>query len=151
MSKFKPGNKVKVKDIPIGTEGVVINYSYQRASYFPVGSVWEVRKVENELIELKTQNKNNLYLMHECWLELIDELEKQPIDLVNHPPHYTTGSIETIDYIEDVLGNDFYLYCLGSVIKYISRCQYKDDMLQDLEKAEWYLKKTIESVRGKNI
>jgi hypothetical protein len=43
-------------------------------------------------------------------------------DPVNQPKHYTTGGIETIDYIRAKLGGDhFQAYCIGNVIKYVSR------------------------------
>lgn len=45
-------------------------------------------------------------------------------DMVKHPKHYC-GKIETIDYIEDKLGTGFVPYCLGNVIKYISRYDKK--------------------------
>ena len=60
-------------------------------------------------------------------------------DLVNHPPHYKAGGIETIDFIEaKQLG-----YHLGNVVKYISRAQHKGGM-EDLLKAQWYLNRAIE-------
>lgn len=63
----------------------------------------------------------------------------KPADMVNHPPHYTTGGIETIDFIEAKgLG-----YNLGNVVKYIARAYWKGDELQDLQKAEFYLKREI--------
>ncbi len=63
-----------------------------------------------------------------------------PIDKINHPPHYTTGSIETIDFIEDKnLGVH-----LGNVVKYISRADHKGSKLEDLKKAQWYLNREIE-------
>lgn len=62
-------------------------------------------------------------------------------DMVNHPPHYTAGGIETIDFIEaKKLG-----YNLGNVIKYITRSDLKGDCLKDLEKAQWYLTREINS------
>ncbi|KKN14537.1 hypothetical protein LCGC14_0995040 [marine sediment metagenome] len=60
-------------------------------------------------------------------------------DGVNHPPHYTTGKIETIDVITDWNLN----YCEGNVIKYLSRYKHKGTPLRDLKKAEWYLKRLI--------
>ena len=60
-------------------------------------------------------------------------------DLVNHPPHYTKGGIETIDFIEAKDLN----YRLGNVIKYVSRVGKKGDPIQDLEKAAWYLQREI--------
>lgn len=56
-------------------------------------------------------------------------------DPVSHPSHYTYGSIETIDYIDDKGFN----FALGNVIKYVSRAGHKDDTLEDLKKARWYL------------
>lgn len=65
-------------------------------------------------------------------------------DPVNHPSHYTQGRVETIDYIEDCLGIDgLKYYCLGNAIKYLSRAQYKENELQDIKKAKWYIDKTI--------
>ena len=63
-------------------------------------------------------------------------------DPVNHPPHYRTGGVETIDFIEAKDLN----YRLGNVVKYVSRAGRKGDPLQDLEKAAWYLQREI-SVR----
>ena len=61
-------------------------------------------------------------------------------DPVNHPPHYTKGGIETIDFIEAKDLN----YRLGNVIKYVSRAGKKDsDPIVDLEKAAWYLQREI--------
>jgi len=58
-------------------------------------------------------------------------------DMVNHPSHYTFGSIETIDYIVDV--------CHGNVLKYLgSRLHRKGMPAQDAKKARWYLNKMIE-------
>lgn len=67
-------------------------------------------------------------------------------DIVNHPAHYTDGSIEVIDYIEDKqLG-----YHLGNAIKYISRAGKKDPTkkAEDLRKAVWYLERYIEKLES---
>ena len=69
-----------------------------------------------------------------------DQTERELLDLVNRPPHYRTGGIETIDFIEAKDLN----YRLGNVIKYVSRAGRKDtDAVQDLEKAAWYLQREI--------
>lgn len=58
---------------------------------------------------------------------------------VNSPPHYQAGGIETIDFIAAKLGPDgFRAYCLGNVIKYVSRWQDKNGQ-EDLEKALVYM------------
>lgn len=60
-------------------------------------------------------------------------------DNVNKPSHYTQGAIEPIDYI---LANDMN-FLEGNVIKYVTRYKHKNG-LEDLKKAEFYLKKLIE-------
>jgi hypothetical protein len=70
----------------------------------------------------------------------------QIMDKVNSPSHYTSGGIEAIDYIKAKLGQDGCIaYCLGNVIKYVSRAGKKDIQaeLEDLKKAQWYLTKAI--------
>lgn len=64
-------------------------------------------------------------------------------DPVNNPSHYTYAgeAYETIKVIEAwSLG-----FCLGNCVKYISRAGRKDSRLQDLKKAEWYLRREIEN------
>lgn len=70
-------------------------------------------------------------------------------DPVNHPSHYTSGSIEVIDYIEDQGFGA--AYCLGNVIKYVSRAGKKEpgnkkQEIEDLKKARWYLSRRIEEL-----
>ena len=64
-------------------------------------------------------------------------------DAVDHPDHYTRGSIEVIDCIEALVeGRDSTeAYCLGNAIKYIARAGFKDPAKyhEDLEKAVWYI------------
>jgi len=63
-------------------------------------------------------------------------------DMVNHPPHYTTGRIEVADYIADQ-GLDFFA---GNVVKYVSRHKHKGHPLEDLRKARWYLDYAIKQM-----
>lgn len=65
-------------------------------------------------------------------------------DSVNHPKYYQ-GKIEVIDFIEDKkLG-----FNLGNCVKYISRAGKKnpDKLLEDLEKASWYLYREISRIK----
>ncbi len=74
-----------------------------------------------------------------------EEVKPSGDDPVNHPSHYTQGKIEVINYIED----KEFGYHLGNAIKYISRAGKKDPnkTIEDLEKAEWYLKRYIELLK----
>ena len=62
-------------------------------------------------------------------------------ETVNHPSHYTDGSIEVWDFIID---KDL-TYCLGNVVKYVSRAGKKDPdkHVEDLKKACSYLNREI--------
>ena len=61
-------------------------------------------------------------------------------DNVNHPPHYKKGSIECIDAIEAALTfTEFKGYCKGQAFKYVWREDHKDNNIEDIDKAIWYL------------
>lgn len=62
-------------------------------------------------------------------------------DQVHHPAHYNHGKYEPIDVIHDWGLN----FDLGNVVKYIARCDYKGNRLQDLKKARDYLDHEIKS------
>ena len=61
---------------------------------------------------------------------------------VSHPSHYNQG-IEAIDIIESWDLN----FSLGNVIKYTLRAPYKENMIQDLEKAKWYLERELQRLK----
>ena len=67
------------------------------------------------------------------------EYEKSS-DAVNHPSHYKSRSgLESIDVIEAFDLN----FRLGNAVKYILRCGRKGDAVEDLRKAEWYIRREI--------
>ena len=66
-------------------------------------------------------------------------------DLVNDPEHYTQHKWPVIDVLEEFFGEDPLLWQVG---KYIMRYQYKQDPIQDLEKAVWYLNRKINKLKG---
>ena len=61
------------------------------------------------------------------------------MDVVNHPPHYTDhpSGIECIQITEHMN------FCLGNAVKYIWRADLKDDAIEDLKKAVWYINREI--------
>ena len=61
-------------------------------------------------------------------------------DMVNSPPHYTKGGIETIDFIKAKLSPEEYRgYLRGNLLKYASRMGAKGE--DDAGKAAWYAKR----------
>ena len=78
-----------------------------------------------------------------------DELDKTKEDMVNHPGHYKYGKIECIEAIEESMTSDaFHGYCKGNCLKYLWRYERKGKSLEDLQKAEWYLKRLIASYQS---
>lgn len=64
----------------------------------------------------------------------------QEFEGVDSPKHYLGKTLEAIDVIED-----FNLsFNLGNAIKYILRCEHKENKAQDLRKAIWYLQRECE-------
>ena len=60
------------------------------------------------------------------------------MEAINHPEHYGSDfGIECIDVVENMNFN------LGNAIKYIWRCDSKQNAKQDLQKAVWYLNREI--------
>ena len=124
-------------------------------------------KLERMEAERKTEvNKNGIFIDGKSFEEYADEIielvkihnskENAPVSYkdsitlempsknrVNHPNHYNKG-IETIDYIESWEMN----FNIGNVIKYTTRAGYKDNKLEDLQKAKWYLEREIGKAKG---
>ena len=61
-------------------------------------------------------------------------------EMVDHPKHYNMGKYEAIDVIEDWQMN----FNLVNALKYLSRAGHKDDIIQDLKKAKWYIDREIQ-------
>lgn len=65
--------------------------------------------------------------------------EQAQHDAVNQPKHYTShpSGIECIQVTEHMSFN------LGSALKYIWRCDLKQDAIEDLKKAKWYIEREL--------
>lgn len=71
----------------------------------------------------------------------------ETFDEVDRPKHYNLGGIECIDAIRASMSKlEFEGYLKGNALKYLWRYRYKGKLEQDLEKAQWYLDKLLESV-----
>lgn len=70
-------------------------------------------------------------------------------DAVNHPAHYTQGKVECIDALESAVSglSGIEAGLTWNVIKYMWRWKHKNG-LEDLFKAEYYLKRLIQRVKS---
>jgi hypothetical protein len=72
-------------------------------------------------------------------------------DIINSPSHYTSGGIETIDYMEaKSTPEEFRGHLRLTALKYLSRAGLKENTLQDLKKAQWYVNALIEFIEDSN-
>lgn len=71
------------------------------------------------------------------------------MDKVNHPKHYTNGSVECIDAIASaVVGKSpLEAVCVANIVKYLWRYNAKNG-LEDVLKAKWYLDRLEKVVRS---
>ncbi|CAB4139064.1 SaV-like [uncultured Caudovirales phage] len=69
-------------------------------------------------------------------------IDAQRHDPVNHPAHYTghPSGVECIQITEHLN------FCLGNAMKYLWRAGLKNDAIEDLQKARWYINREIERI-----
>jgi hypothetical protein len=91
----------------------------------PLDVVWLCKHHHKERhLEIDRENKN-----------------KPKPDMVNHPPHYTQGGIEMLDYIRAKFPPEQYIgFLRGNIEKYNTRIGLKDDSVQEAAKIEFYAK-----------
>ena len=103
-----------------------------------IGEIGEIVYQKNDRVRILFQKKYAyLYPLSLIEEHLIPEEETNPV----YPQHYGGGDnvYEAIKVIEAwELG-----FNLGNTVKYIARCGKKDDELQELKKASWYLEREI--------
>jgi hypothetical protein len=72
-------------------------------------------------------------------------------DVVNSPPHYNKGGVECIEALQAALTvEEFEGYLKGNAMKYLWRCNLKNNKLQDLHKAQWYLNRLVTTITPKD-
>lgn len=76
----------------------------------------------------------------ESELGLLERSIQVKVDAVNHPKHYAVfEQLEAIEVIASSMTTEqFYGYCLGNILKYRLRAGGKDDVMQELGKADKY-------------
>lgn len=69
----------------------------------------------------------------------VDSINNLIKDAVNHPTHYNShpAGIECIDVVEHLPFN------IGNAIKYMWRADHKNNRIEDLKKAQWYISREI--------
>ena len=117
---------------------------------FKKGETGRVQFIRGTTLFVKMDNGSIFYayeMKPEYYEEGIEKIDDNKGDNVNHPAHYTDGSIEVSDFIADKNLNFF----RGNVVKYVARAGKKnaDAEVEDLQKARWYIDREIERLGGK--
>lgn len=106
---------------------------------------------EQDTVQWQSENKMDEYsrepigFVEEIKPLIFSTRTENPVDMVNHPPHYQQGGMEVIDVLQVFFPEDPLLWQVG---KYIMRAGKKGDIVEDLEKAAWYLARRIEELKN---
>ena len=130
-------------DINIGNDPRFV-YNINENKEWNFQKWWRWNNREHRQYGLKSYNEQEA---RDHFEEYFEELDAKALDIVNSPSHYRQSSTETIDLIkESMTMEEFHGYLKGACMKYMARYKYKGQPIQDLEKAEWYLKRLIAEV-----
>jgi Protein of unknwon function (DUF3310) len=73
-------------------------------------------------------------------------------DMVNQPPHYTKGNIETIDIMEaKATPEEFKGHLKLTALKYLTRAGHKESELQDAKKTQWYVNRWVKTLEKEAV
>ena len=145
------------EDIERGHNGALYDDEFEQDNndnwWFRESSLKLVESCDDTDESKESQSDCNEYVSFKELLEKIStaksELSFDEVDMVNEPVHYNLGTIQTLDYIDDVLLHNPNLnaldgYYLGNIIKYLStRLGTKADKIEDMQKAQFYLNRRI--------
>jgi hypothetical protein len=109
----------------------------------------DFKENEHPYVEKKPFHFETKYPTKDRWLKISDSKD----DRVNSPSHYTSGKLEVIDIIEDVIKDaptNSYGMLQAQVLKYLLRMWLKDNPLEDMKKARWYLDRLISQYSNPN-
>ena len=134
MPRFAVGDRViSIKNTPEVPEGF-IGYVVKDPSVDALGR-WDyaVRK-ENHALQTEYFTEDELELLS------VGKTKETKPDVINSPKHYSVfESVEAIQVIASSMTQEqFYGYCLGNILKYRLRAGGKDDVMQELGKADKY-------------
>ena len=77
----------------------------------------------------------------------IPQLDSIQKDVIDHPDHYASGSLECIDWIRAMLTREEYRgYLKGNMLKYLWRYDAKGKPIEDVKKCKKYCEFLIEDL-----
>ena len=131
-----------------------MDYDKFKEEYDKFQDWWQAQPKYEDRAEVEASNVikftalEGKHSYNDDWLD-IDKFKAD--DRVNSPSHYTSGRVEVIEVIEDAVKDaptPGKAVLQAQVIKYIMRMWLKDNPVEDAKKAEWYLKRLIDSLNS---
>ena len=99
--------------------------------------------MEHIEIEMRERDMADLQrVLNADFSEDYDQPTPDPVEMVDHPPHYTQAGIECIDVLEQLAG-DGHDFRILNAIKYLWRYRHKGGQ-ESLAKAVWYIERVLE-------
>jgi hypothetical protein len=151
---FKRGDKVRIKGVKdlfeishMEFDSEIGMYSYISSCGVYLGDGKSLELVVGDLKYGPTPTGEDGTALMEAtrgFQDIANRETRTTKDNIN-PSHYKTFSKETFEMMIDIWGPiAFKKHCEMTAFKYRMRAGYKDDPLQDLEKAKWYENKVKE-------
>lgn len=145
--RFSIGDRVRAVEtgggayVEVGDTGTVAEIDSSTASF-----------TGRHLVRVNWDKSGKTFGLFHYRLEKIEDspgpTNNDPVDLVNHPPHYKfSNGASVIDITENLTFNG------GNAVKYVARAtrqdgQNKGNVLEDLRKARWYIDREIERIES---
>lgn len=138
-------------------EGVLVEVKYRNEMPFHIKGIipadgldWSNGNVNGDIIAYRPHRDINSRANDDRLEQDLNECIGQDVDVINHPSHYTRGSVECIDAIASATVGKYGIeaVCVANAIKYLWRYEEKNG-LEDVKKAAWYLNKLISELESK--
>ena len=152
MSKFKVGDTVRVTLNGIWFDLTGEVFSVGRGEFeYGVTLVGDGGSVNFREYELTLADPDAHTVLDEMDAESAADtrgmVDVKSADPVNHPQHYGGDTTYEVIKVAEALGLDKDAY-LFNVLKYVARAGKKGDVLEDLEKGDFYLSRRIATIKA---
>lgn len=96
--------------------------------------------------------KHRLDLNTDRLYQFAKKVGEGKVDMVNNPPHYTQGGMETIDIMEaKSTPEEFKGHLKLTAMKYLTRAGHKESELQDAKKTQWYVNRWVKTLEKEAV
>ena len=136
-----------IRDSKIDPLGNATYFEWRDRVLYPVDKLSDDTRIElkidgNAFAMLASEANKHHYTLWRPWIrqKWDTPVPAEVIDVVKKPSHYQLiEGVEVIEIIASSMTEEaFKGYCLGNMIKYRLRCGKKDDITQEIGKADFY-------------